>query len=187
MKTCQTTPHPPPCPKQFPACPVKGVIEIGSMGAKMRKARRPREEKEVSPPERRTGGSGRPGTMGASPARSAACFSNPGGLTTKTIAPEKSVSLALAAGLIGPGRPDPPSSTRYQTQSPPPLELIQQISLAPTYSRVIRKATGGVAEWSIAAVLKTAEPQGSVGSNPTPSATVNQGLTTGKRAKKRKT
>ena len=29
---------------------------------------------------------------------------------------------------------------------------------------------GGVAEWSIAAVLKTAEPQGSVGSNPTPSA-----------------
>ena len=31
-------------------------------------------------------------------------------------------------------------------------------------------ACGGVAEWTIAAVLKTADPQGSVGSNPTPSA-----------------
>jgi 23S rRNA (guanine745-N1)-methyltransferase len=31
-------------------------------------------------------------------------------------------------------------------------------------------ARGGVAEWSIALVLKTSEPQGSVGSNPTPSA-----------------
>ncbi len=30
---------------------------------------------------------------------------------------------------------------------------------------------GGVAEWSIAAVLKTAEPQGSGGSNPSPTAT----------------
>ena len=30
---------------------------------------------------------------------------------------------------------------------------------------------GGVAEWSIAPVLKTGEPQGSVGSNPTSSAT----------------
>ncbi len=30
--------------------------------------------------------------------------------------------------------------------------------------------SGGVAEWSIAPVLKTGEPQGSVGSNPTPSA-----------------
>ena len=29
---------------------------------------------------------------------------------------------------------------------------------------------GGVAEWSNAPVLKTGEPQGSVGSNPTPSA-----------------
>jgi hypothetical protein len=32
------------------------------------------------------------------------------------------------------------------------------------------RARGGVAEWTIAAVLKTADPQGSVGSNPTPSA-----------------
>ncbi len=32
------------------------------------------------------------------------------------------------------------------------------------------KKRGGVAEWSIAPVLKTGEPQGSVGSNPTPSA-----------------
>src|SRR6185295_4029210 len=31
---------------------------------------------------------------------------------------------------------------------------------------------GGVAEWSIAAVLKTAGPRGLVGSNPTPSATI---------------
>jgi hypothetical protein len=30
--------------------------------------------------------------------------------------------------------------------------------------------TGGVVEWSIAPVLKTGEPKGSVGSNPTPSA-----------------
>ena len=30
---------------------------------------------------------------------------------------------------------------------------------------------GRVAEWSIATVLKTVEPRGSVGSNPTPSAT----------------
>ncbi len=29
---------------------------------------------------------------------------------------------------------------------------------------------GGVVEWSIAPVLKTGEPKGSVGSNPTPSA-----------------
>ena len=29
---------------------------------------------------------------------------------------------------------------------------------------------GGMAEWSMAAVLKTVSPQGDVGSNPTPSA-----------------
>jgi hypothetical protein len=29
---------------------------------------------------------------------------------------------------------------------------------------------GGMAEWTIATVLKTVEPKGSVGSNPTPSA-----------------
>jgi hypothetical protein len=33
-----------------------------------------------------------------------------------------------------------------------------------------RQPCGGMAEWFKAAVLKTAEPQGSVGSNPTPSA-----------------
>ena len=33
-------------------------------------------------------------------------------------------------------------------------------------------AIGGVAEWSIAAVLKTVEPRGSGGSNPSPSATI---------------
>jgi hypothetical protein len=32
---------------------------------------------------------------------------------------------------------------------------------------------GGMAEWLKAAVLKTAEPKGSVGSNPTPSAIVD--------------
>jgi hypothetical protein len=32
------------------------------------------------------------------------------------------------------------------------------------------QSTGGVVEWSIAPVLKTGEPKGSVGSNPTPSA-----------------
>jgi hypothetical protein len=33
--------------------------------------------------------------------------------------------------------------------------------------------TGGVVEWSIAPVLKTGEPKGSVGSNPTPSAIIS--------------
>ncbi len=33
-----------------------------------------------------------------------------------------------------------------------------------------KQCLGGVAEWSIAPVLKTGEPQGSVGSNPTSSA-----------------
>ena len=36
----------------------------------------------------------------------------------------------------------------------------------------VRGSQGGVAEWSIAAVLKTAGPQGPVGSNPTPSARI---------------
>ena len=36
--------------------------------------------------------------------------------------------------------------------------------------RVVVSAQGGVAEWLMAAVLKTADPQGFVGSNPTPSA-----------------
>ena len=35
---------------------------------------------------------------------------------------------------------------------------------------MLRHEFGGVAEWFKAAVLKTAELQGSVGSNPTPSA-----------------
>jgi len=36
-------------------------------------------------------------------------------------------------------------------------------------------SSGGVVEWSIAPVLKTGDLQGSVGSNPTPSANFNQG------------
>ena len=35
---------------------------------------------------------------------------------------------------------------------------------------------GGMAEWSKAAVLKTASPKGDVGSNPTPSATNHVGF-----------
>ncbi len=35
---------------------------------------------------------------------------------------------------------------------------------------------GGVAEWTKAAVLKTADPRGSVGSNPTPSALPHSSL-----------
>lgn len=35
---------------------------------------------------------------------------------------------------------------------------------------------GGVAEWSIAPVLKTGDPQGSVGSNPTSSAHITIGM-----------
>ena len=35
----------------------------------------------------------------------------------------------------------------------------------------LKKFTGGMAEWFKAAVLKTAVPKGTVGSNPTPSAT----------------
>lgn len=34
-------------------------------------------------------------------------------------------------------------------------------------------APGGVVEWLMAPVLKTGDPQGSVGSNPTPSAPCN--------------
>ncbi len=34
----------------------------------------------------------------------------------------------------------------------------------------LESPNGGVVEWSIAPVLKTGEPKGSVGSNPTPSA-----------------
>src|SRR4030065_2825861 len=37
-----------------------------------------------------------------------------------------------------------------------------------------RKGYGGMAEWLKAAVLKTAEARASVGSNPTPSATMRQ-------------
>ena len=35
---------------------------------------------------------------------------------------------------------------------------------------IARRTTGGMAEWFKAAVLKTAVPRGTVGSNPTPSA-----------------
>jgi hypothetical protein len=34
----------------------------------------------------------------------------------------------------------------------------------------VLKVSGGMAEWSMAAVLKTVSPKGDVGSNPTPSA-----------------
>src|SRR6188474_2303960 len=44
-------------------------------------------------------------------------------------------------------------------------------SCGPDKIRLRCAVNGGVAEWSIAPVLKTGEPQGSVGSNPTPSAT----------------
>jgi hypothetical protein len=39
---------------------------------------------------------------------------------------------------------------------------------------IAQPTPGGVVEWSIAPVLKTGEPQGSVGSNPTPSASFNR-------------
>lgn len=35
---------------------------------------------------------------------------------------------------------------------------------------ILEQSFGGMAEWTIAAVLKTVGPKGSVGSNPTPSA-----------------
>ena len=41
---------------------------------------------------------------------------------------------------------------------------------APGFADVFRPSTGEVAEWSIAAVLKTAGPQGPGGSNPSLSA-----------------
>jgi hypothetical protein len=47
------------------------------------------------------------------------------------------------------------------------------IAAATTAISLPRHYTGGVVEWSIAPVLKTGEPQGSVGSNPTPSAIQN--------------
>jgi hypothetical protein len=46
------------------------------------------------------------------------------------------------------------------------LETLAKSAHTPPASQ----CTGGVVEWSIAPVLKTGEPQGSVGSNPTPSA-----------------
>ena len=45
---------------------------------------------------------------------------------------------------------------------------------APALDRAL--PNGGVAEWSMAAVLKTANPQGFVGSNPTPSASTSTQL-----------
>ncbi len=45
-----------------------------------------------------------------------------------------------------------------------------ETSAIPRHIAVANHSTGGVVEWSIAPVLKTGEPQGSVGSNPTPSA-----------------
>jgi hypothetical protein len=41
------------------------------------------------------------------------------------------------------------------------------------FAKLVPYATGEVAEWSIAMVLKTIEPQGSGGSNPSLSATVH--------------
>ena len=49
--------------------------------------------------------------------------------------------------------------------SPPPAEAAGEARPEPRMSR-----DGGVAEWSKAPVLKTGEPRGSVGSNPTPTA-----------------
>ncbi len=43
----------------------------------------------------------------------------------------------------------------------------------PALSALPFSPCGGVAEWSKAAVLKTVDPSGSVGSNPTPSAIVS--------------
>src|SRR5690606_24226034 len=48
-----------------------------------------------------------------------------------------------------------------------PVGGVAEWSIAP----VLKTCNGRVAEWSIAAVLKTADVQASVGSNPTPSAT----------------
>ena len=39
-----------------------------------------------------------------------------------------------------------------------------------------RRIPGGMAEWSMAAVLKTVSPKGDVGSNPTPSAMHHVGV-----------
>lgn len=49
---------------------------------------------------------------------------------------------------------------------------------------VLKTNDGRVAEWSIAAVLKTADVQASVGSNPTPSANKNNRLASFSSARK---
>ena len=65
-----------------------------------------------------------------------------------------------------------PISSYLQSQECPcekRRSALAKESLSPYEKGATKK--GGVAEWSIASVLKTEEPQGSVGSNPTPSAT----------------
>ena len=59
------------------------------------------------------------------------------------------------------------SRTRQSLPKSPRVFL--EIPTSPAHN-VSATRTGGVVEWSIAPVLKTGEPQGSVGSNPTPSA-----------------
>ena len=60
----------------------------------------------------------------------------------------------------------------HPTISLPPTCRLDTTEISLTL-RLVQSARqyGRVAEWSIAAVLKTAEPQGSGGSNPSPSAT----------------
>ena len=69
-------------------------------------------------------------------------------------------------------RPDESVFYTHRTVSPPPTCRLDTTEISLTL-RLVQSARqyGRVAEWSIAAVLKTAEPQGSGGSNPSPSAT----------------
>src|SRR5690242_2619616 len=68
-----------------------------------------------------------------------------------------------------PGEPASAGSARYKAARVPPPDKStpwREDTTSPSLTR------GGVAEWFKAAVLKTAEPQGSGGSNPSSSARI---------------
>ena len=65
----------------------------------------------------------------------------------------------------------PPQRSKSAVFRPPRNFLDLRRPILHTPPRTTKCIPGGVVEWSIAPVLKTGEPKGSVGSNPTPSAT----------------
>ena len=75
-------------------------------------------------------------------------------------------ALVSCRGAVGLHAVQPPRYACRPANLTPPLQP-RAIARRPAGAR---PGYGGVAEWSKAPVLKTGEPQGSVGSNPTPTA-----------------